>query len=649
MRLATKVSLLLYGFSLLIILTLGWVLSLRLWDERLLLIQENVEHQIEDIDFSVEAFFLDVERDLDALAQNELVRTPDDAEFTSFLAADEKTFRYRYGEREKKIIALFNSYRLTHPFVNSVYMGRENGSFVRSHPRQSPTLYDPRDRPWYILGKGDPQKARRTDPYPSISTADINIAVVKALVDGNGRVFGVVGMDVTLTNLTQFIRRFHIRPQGKIYLLDREGVILASQEAGMQGRRAEEISPALPGLLAGRDHQVTSLEVGGKKSYLFHASSSQGGRQIAVIIPGREIDSLVRGPVLLAMLGFLAGLALLGLLTLGGLDLFILRPIRLLTRETERITRTGSIEGRVQVRYHDEVGKLAESFNRMLDTLDHSQRALREKEKDLTAYRDHLEELVKQRTAELQKTLGELALAKDRAESADRIKSAFLATMSHELRTPLNSIIGFTGILLQGMVGPLNGEQAKQLGMVKQSASHLLSLISDVLDISKIEAGQMKVDLAPADLGCLVAKVAQAVGPLAEKKGITLTVEAPATLGEVVTDARRTEQVLLNLLGNAVKFTERGSVTLSCAAGGGWVTFLVRDTGPGIPPGQMGLIFEPFHQIDTGLARKYEGTGLGLSICKRLVDLMGGEIWVESETGKGSAFGFRLPERRSLA
>ncbi|OGO03943.1 MAG: hypothetical protein A2Y72_04740 [Chloroflexi bacterium RBG_13_53_26] len=311
-------------------------------------------------------------------------------------------------------------------------------------------------------------------------------------------------------------------------------------------------------------------------------------------------------------------------------------------------------------------------------------------EEELRKHRDHLEGLVNERTAtltaktnelnenqlalmslveELNDTTAELAVARDRAEGADKLKSAFLATMSHELRTPLNSIIGFTGIVLQGMSGPLNDEQAKQLGMAKDSANHLLALINDVLDISKIEAGQVEIIRRPFDMRSVIETALRTVLPLAAKKGLSLDSAIASDVGVIISDRRRVEQILINLVGNAVKFTEQGFVrvaarlvrskefgarsdefgvvsalsTQSSALHRDLVEISVADTGIGIKPEDLDKLFKPFSQVDTGLARNHEGTGLGLSICGKLVEMLGGTIRVESEWGKGSKFTFTLP------
>jgi len=278
-------------------------------------------------------------------------------------------------------------------------------------------------------------------------------------------------------------------------------------------------------------------------------------------------------------------------------------------------------------------------------------------EVELEKHRLHLEDMVRERTGELErsqkvlqtllddmsKAKAELEAANERLKELDRLKSAFLSTMSHELRTPLNSIIGFTGILHQGLAGPLNDEQKKQLGMVQNSAHHLLELINDVLDISKIEAGQLEIARDTFDLRRSLDKVVHLVSPMAEKKGLPIYLQITDTIDKFTGDQRRVEQMLINLLNNATKFTEMGEIRVSCSPHDSKVILSVSDTGIGIKPEDIETIFEPFRQIDVGLSRKYEGTGLGLSIARKLVTMMGGEIDVKSQEGVGSTFSVILP------
>ena len=247
-----------------------------------------------------------------------------------------------------------------------------------------------------------------------------------------------------------------------------------------------------------------------------------------------------------------------------------------------------------------------------------------------------MEQRIIERTAQL-------AEAMERAQAADRIKSAFLATMSHELRTPLNSIIGFTGMVLQGLAGPINKEQEKQLGMVRGSARHLLDLINDILDISKIEAGQFNLISETFDLRKSIEKTVQIVLPIADKKNLRLHYKIGDEISEMRGDQRRVEQILINLLSNAVKYTNYGEINLNCYSDNDSITLSVVDTGIGIKPENFKIIFDAFRQVDTGTARVQEGTGLGLNITKKLVEMMGGSIHVESEWKKGSAFTVILP------
>lgn len=273
----------------------------------------------------------------------------------------------------------------------------------------------------------------------------------------------------------------------------------------------------------------------------------------------------------------------------------------------------------------------------------------RNAEQRLRELNEGLEQKIAERTVQLREALLQ-------AESADRLKSAFLATMSHELRTPLNSIIGFTGILLQELPGPLNEEQRKQLGMVRGSGRHLLELINDVLDLSKIEAGQLEVKKEPYDLRETIERVVAGLRPQADKKGLFLEASVPSGIGRVHGDRRRVEQVLINLLGNGLKFTEKGGVSLraSLLPPGGQdacpvLRLAVADSGIGIMEEDLEDLFKPFRQMDAGKARLNEGTGLGLAICKRLVGLMGGRISVDSKWGQGSEFIVLLPADARVA
>ena len=230
---------------------------------------------------------------------------------------------------------------------------------------------------------------------------------------------------------------------------------------------------------------------------------------------------------------------------------------------------------------------------------------------------------------------------------ASRAKDRFLASMSHELRTPLNAIIGFTGTLLMGLPGPLTPDQEKQLRTVQSSARHLLSLISDLLDIAKISAGRL--ELAPQLLDCrrIVEDVVATLRPEAERKGLALTLDADDDLPPVVADSRALSQVVINLVQNAIKFTDHGHVRVgvrrSVALALEGIAIGVEDTGPGIRAEDQALLFEAFSRVNRHDRRHHEGTGLGLHLSRQLTELMGGRITFSSEAGKGSTFTLELP------
>jgi signal transduction histidine kinase len=238
-------------------------------------------------------------------------------------------------------------------------------------------------------------------------------------------------------------------------------------------------------------------------------------------------------------------------------------------------------------------------------------------------------------------------------EVANKHKSEFLANMSHELRTPLNAIIGFSEVLAEQMFGEVNPKQLEYLNDIHSSGHHLLTLINDILDLSKIEAGRMELELSSFDLGMLLDNSMTLVRERATRHGLTLSLEVADDIEEWVADQRKVKQVVINLLSNAVKFTPAGGkVTLRArrverndATESGAVEIAVVDTGVGIAPDQQALVFEEFRQASGDYLRKSEGTGLGLALAKRFVELHGGKIRVESAPGLGSTFAFMLPER----
>ena len=230
-------------------------------------------------------------------------------------------------------------------------------------------------------------------------------------------------------------------------------------------------------------------------------------------------------------------------------------------------------------------------------------------------------------------------------ERANRLKSEFLASVSHELRTPMNAIIGYTKLMLDGLDGDLTEQQTADLERVVQAADNLLGLINGLLDLAKIEAGKMELNVEEVDIPLVIDDVIELMRAGADAKSLTIVADVSSTLPTAWADRARIRQVLVNLVANAIKFTEHGGVTVRATIVDGWITCAVVDTGVGIPPEATTYIFDEFRQVDASTTRRYGGTGLGLAISKRLIALHGGRIWVESTVGVGSTFLFTLPVR----
>ena len=262
---------------------------------------------------------------------------------------------------------------------------------------------------------------------------------------------------------------------------------------------------------------------------------------------------------------------------------------------------------------------------------------------DLTAIQQRVANLEE----ELAQTKRELVEAKTQLREADKLKSEFIATVSHELRTPLNSILGFAKLLLRQKIGPLNPIQQTDLSVIYDSAQHLLSLVNDILDLSKIEAGKIWLDAEWVSVEEIIVGVMASTYILIEDKPIELKEEIESNLPKVYVDRGRIRQAVINILSNAAKFTDVGSITMRVRKitknEQEFVCFSIKDTGIGIAAEDMDKVFEAFRQIDSSVARRAEGTGLGMPISYRLVSLHGGELWVESQVGHGSTFSFTIP------
>lgn len=296
---------------------------------------------------------------------------------------------------------------------------------------------------------------------------------------------------------------------------------------------------------------------------------------------------------------------------------------------------------------HGELAILIDAFNDMLTQI-------QENEADLRKAQDELEQRVQERTAELESAKTEVEAfsasileAKEELERASKFKDQFLSTMSHELRTPLNAVLGFSDLLTEERYGPLNDRQRRYINHIHTGGKHLLRLINDILDLSKIEAGRLQLAIESVPVKTSFAEVADAMRPLAEKKSQSLTVNASKELN-VRADGVRFRQILMNLIGNAIKFSPHGGkIELATRQLGEVVRVEVRDSGPGIPPEEQQRIFEAFYRSKQ-TEKTVEGTGLGLAITRRLVELHGGHLGLESQQGLGSCFYFTLPSAPAL-
>ena len=439
---------------------------------------------------------------------------------------------------------------------------------------------------------------------------------------------GVVGETLDLRVIQDLVRQTRLGTSGYVYAVDTKGVPIAHPNASAFTRHSLALPQVTKALSSSsRTGSTVGRNFRGEKVLSTWATVEPVGWKVFVEQPESAAFAPVRGKIwrtaLLLAAFLVAGVGLSVLLARR-----LVRPVKQMRTAAARIG-AGAYDERIELRRRDELGGLADELNGMAASLQASVQVLEQK--------------VEERTRELQQALAELSRKGRQLEVASQHKSDFLANMSHELRTPLNAIIGFSQVLRQRLFGPVNAKQEEYLDDIISSGNHLLSLINDVLDLSKVEAGQVELEVASFSLREALERGVVMVREPAAKRGVAVALELAPDVDLVEGDERRLRQVVFNLLSNAVKFTpEGGSIVVASARVDGVVQVSVTDTGPGIVAEERERIFEEFHQTDVGVQQR-EGTGLGLALSKRLVELHGGRIWVESEHGHGSCFVFTLP------
>jgi signal transduction histidine kinase len=442
---------------------------------------------------------------------------------------------------------------------------------------------------------------------------------------------GVIGEILDLRVIQDLVRQTRLGTSGYVYAIDARGVPIAHPNSAAFTNRSLALPQVTRALASSQTGSTVGRNFRGQRVLSTWATVGPVGWKVFVEQPESAAFAAVRGKIwrtALLLAAFLfAGIGLSVLLAR-----HLVRPIKQMRTAAARIG-AGAYDERIELRRRDELGGLADELNRMAVSLQASVQGLEQK--------------VEERTRELQQVLAELSRKGRQLEVASEHKSHFLANMSHELRTPLNAIIGFSQVLRQRLFGPINEKQEEYLDDILSSGNHLLSLINDVLDLSKVEAGQVELEVASFSLREALERGVVMVREPATEHGVRLSLELAPGVDLVEGDERRLRQVIFNLLSNAVKFTpEGGEVVVATASRDHEVLISVTDTGPGIPLEDHERIFEEFQQTNVGVQQR-EGTGLGLALSKRLVELHGGRIWVESEPGHGSRFVFTLPAKEA--
>ena len=549
--------------------------------------------------------------------------------------------------------------------ARNYYLAQRPGDRSRSLSMED-GRFEPRTRFWYA---GAMEAKGRVFSAVQVQQGQLMVSLSQPVYDADGGAAGVFGTDLYLKHLADALRTQRISSRGAAFVVDEKGALVASSAgdalfAQVNGR-AERRSPSdsansvirasfdgLQKLWASRsadtvasDTRLQRLRTDAGTLLMVQRPFGEAlGLRWTLVVAAPETDFTAEisraWKVSLGVIAALVALStLIALLVATGIG----RRLGRLSQAAQQLGR-GDVPVIDQSTRIREIRQLSQVLHDSAEQLQGYRVQVRNDARALQEANETLEARVEQRTAEL-------AASREEALAAARAKAAFLATMSHEIRTPLNGVVGMSTLLAET---PLDAEQRDYLQTVRLSSDQLLAVINDILDFSKIESGKLELESEPLSLRGAVEEACDIAAPRAREKGLELIVDVaearPGGMpGAIRGDITRLRQVLINLVNNAVKFTAQGEVTVQArllnadnGAGRAVIEFRVTDSGIGIPPERLESLFEAFTQVDASTTRKYGGTGLGLAICKRLVGLMGGEIGVQSELGRGSTFWFTL-------